>query len=658
MPWPETFAGNPRQNFQIFLEWPVIDHERLLVVTFKNNPEMAKKYSSRDFRLILSKKQRSAATLYKGDKVGKRVELREACGSNVCIAYPEISPKDEKALAKWLQKDINQTRNHMLPELADWVNLAIAAEVQRERDARGEIRAEDVALCPEELPIEMERYIRHTVLRDDKVLIYKKGNTHGFCYACGQNVRARNERFTQNQIVRCPNCGEIVCCYLGTSDRFKVDYVQNLISIQKGSDGKTVFLRQWHLERDPDGKWENIPAFLKEICRYAIRGNHVAKWQKEAKETWYYSSTRYSLGKWQQMQNVSVVYDGSYLFYCPPDWEQTVAQTSLQYCNVDEYITDCQNRNYSNVVRFLMDWARYPMIEKLWKAGYREIVHEKTGGLLGKNEVNVILWRKPGFREGIRFPVRLLKIRDPQDWKVKDLKKVVDLWERVEQGFIREQDLLEIALSNAEYEHIRDAMEYASVHKIIRYIENGVLEEQKQRDKRKGVWHGAYSTPQTFRDYIRDCMALHLDLTDRGVLFPKNLEAAHQRTISQVRYRANEVKREMFAQEVKRLRWMEWEHKDLIIRLPLNAEELIAEGKALHHCVAGYADRMANGATTIFLIRKKADPDRPFFTLEWLNGHVQQCRTVQNKDYHKVPDVKDFVDRWVQRVSKNRRKTA
>ena len=99
---------------------------------------------------------------------------------------------------------------------------------------------------------------------------------------------------------------------------------------------------------------------------------------------------------------------------------------------------------------------------------------------------------------------------------------------------------------------------------------------------------------------------------------------------------------------------MEWEKDGLIIRLPVDGGELVAEGEYLHHCVGGYADRMAESKTTIFLIRRAEAPDTPFFTLEWLNGQVQQCRTERNGDYRQNESVKTFLDAWVKRIKKGK----
>ena len=81
-------------------------------------------------------------------------------------------------------------------------------------------------------------------------------------------------------------------------------------------------------------------------------------------------------------------------------------------------------------------------------------------------------------------------------------------------------------------------------------------------------------------------------------------------------------------------------------------EKLTAEGKALHHCVGGYIKRMAEGETAIFFLRKVSEPDKPFYTLELQKKRVIQCRTEHNASYDRNPDVKNFVDMWMEKVVK------
>ena len=656
MPWPEQFEGNPLQQLRMTLSWPVVNHERLLVVTFTWNVKAKCYGGGRDFRLICSKKQPAAAVLFKGESRGKRRKLENVIGSLAFSGYPEISEQDEKALAKWLGKGPKETQNHFLPEFTAWVRSAISAEILRERDARGELRDEDVDLCPDELPEGLEQFIRRMVLPNDHVLIYRKGNVRGLCYACGREVRARNQRFRQNEVTRCPDCGTVVSCYLRGSDRFKADYVQNIATIQKGTDGKTLFIRQWHLLRDPTAKWESVTGFLEEICRYAIRGNRVAKWQREYKEAYYMNAIRCRAHCWIRMGNPTEVYDGLYYFFCPDDWRGILSGTSMQYCDFQRYCADVLLTDYGNPIRFLMDWARYPAIEKLWKAGYTNLAYNRIE-CPQKQFRNTIRWNKTSIREAVRFPTRLLKIHAPEDWTMADVQKVTDLWHKVQEGSLQERDVPELARSMANMEHIEYAMGHASVHKILQYIAKGVEAERESRKKEKNTWKGRpFETPDTYRDYLKDCVALRLNLDDKDVLFPHDLKAAHARTIDEVKYQADSAKKELFFRETQRLKWMEWEKDGLLIRLPVDAKELIAEGAYLHHCVGGYADRMANGKTTILLIRRAAEPDTPFYTLEWLNGKVQQCRTMRNASYENDEQVHDFVTEWVKKIAKKGKK--
>ena len=303
-----------------------------------------------------------------------------------------------------------------------------------------------------------------------------------------------------------------------------------------------------------------------------------------------------------------------------------------------------------------MDWGRYPMVEKFWKAGYTNLVHERVE-YPSKEYRDTVYWGRTSIRDSIRFPMRLLKIHEPERWTLADMQKVSELWQESCGGKIAEKDIPDLARTMVAVEHIRDALGHASVHKILKYIGRRVEAERDRWEKEKSAYAGRRpESPGTYRDYLKDCVKLHLNLDDPEVLFPKNLDAAHARTIAQVKYKESQINREAFSKEVQRLQWMAWEHDGLLIRLPVDGAELIAEGKFLHHCVGGYVDRMANGKTTILLIRRLSDPDTPFYTLEWLNGRVQQCRTLRNASYMEDEQVFSFVTAWTKELAKKGKK--
>lgn len=633
MPWPEPWHGG-NQDFIVTLAWPVIDHERLLVATFIRNREKKTWYreTGPDFRLICSKKEKQARVLCKEGRAAKRMTLREAIGgfhTHPDSCYPEISRKDEENLGKWLHFRPDQSHNHLIPQLADWVKDAVEAEIHEEKLRRGEIMDEDVRLCPEELPEGLIDYIRNVVLPQDNVLIYKKGNVRGTCYLCREKVRARNQRFKQSKYTTCPNCGQRVYALLEGSDRFRVDYVENIAAIQKGTDGATVFIRQWHLNRDSTAQWNDIAGQLEEVARYAVRGNKAAKWQREAKENYYMNTCRYKLSDWTRMGKVHAMYDGGCYLYIPDNWREVFAGTGLQYCDLEDYAADVKKSKADRcTVRFLIDWARYPMVEKLWKAGYTGLVHEKLRGFWARHRY-AINWNSRNIRDAIKFPKRLLKLYAPAEWTMDRIQETTEAWGMVREGKIREAEIQVWIYSNLKKEYLEDAWGHASTKKIVAYAA-----------KQENLSH--------YRDYLKDCIRLRLNLDDQAVLFPPDLEAAHARTIEQVKYEETKEFEELFQKTRAKGLWMELEKDGLLIRWPTSGNEIINEGKVLHHCVGGYAKRAAEGKTTILLVRKVNAPDVPYYTLEWLEGRVQQCRTTRNLCYTSNPQVKAFVDGWVE----------
>lgn len=639
MPWPEPYRAG-QQDFRVTFSWPVIDHERLLVATFVCNRDKQRwRNPGPDFRLVASKKQQRCRILYQGEAQSKRHDLNDALyrlGARAATSYPEISQTDEIALAKWLGR--RGTNNHLMPELASWVTDVVEAEKQAERDARGELRDEDVDLCPEALPGGLVDFIRDTVLPEDDVLIYKKGNVRGLCYQCRQEVRAAaGQRFKSDYITTCPNCGSRVVAYLHGSDRFKAQYVQNIATLQMGTDGKTVFIRQWHLCRDPKAKWNDIPGQLEEIGRYAIRGNRVAKWVHERKDNWWGSNSRYCTNYWERCTRVTEVYDGVYYFAVPQNWREIVAGTSLQYCDLTW--CDCNapgGKQVNDSIRFLMDWARYPAVEKLWKAGYTGLVNAKMFGH-GMRKCR-IRWSANTIEEALGIPQRFLKRMKPRKWDVQLIERYRKAYALSTSGRIRDDEVLLLVNSDVGIDYLDHAFGHAPVEKILRYLKD------------------ARCSTYTYRDYLQECTQLGLNLDDKQVLFPKDLRAAHDRTMKQVKYKANKEKKAAFIKAAAKLEDLAWEADGLLIRPAQTPQELTDEGAYLHHCVGGYVDRMSKGETAILLIRKAEEPNTPYYTLEWRGQRVIQCRTSHNKSYEQDEAIHAFVQAWIKHITKNSRK--
>lgn len=633
------FRRESMERWRVTVKEPVVDGERMLVVDFLENTAcVSYKRETPSFRIVCGKKSREVKGITHEGKIQQKVldSFRRFAGE-----YAMISPREEEALRRFLKAE--KTGNHQLDNLCTWVEQTRQEMKKRSMEERGELMDEDYRLCPEALPEGMIDYIRREVLPKDRVIIYKRGNVNGICTVCGTQVRAMGRRFTQSTRVNCPNCGARVSCVLEDGCAFAANYIENIVAVQKGTDGKTVFFRQWLLRRDHTARWEHIEDFLHETVRYAIRGAKTAKWQKQGKWNYYMKTERYELDEWIRWSD-NRIYDGGYYFYTG-GIEEALQGTAMQYADLEGYLEE--KRHNRNPIYFLEYHAKYPVIEFLWKAGYRNIVHNRIFGMDRENR-NAILWERKKLKECFKFPLRILKLMPPEEWKLDDVQRANYLWKNYGER-ITDAEMQMALQSRTDVQSLTGAMPYAGIGKILKYI-------QKQTEKRKEEKGHTTYTPEgiirAYRDYLRECEQLHFDLHDREILFPKDLVAAHDRTMKQIAFEKNKADQEKFQKAVEKLEKFAWSEGEFFIRPAREQMELTAEGKALHHCVGGYIRDMAEEKTAIFFLRKANEPDKPFYTLELQKKRVIQCRTEHNASYDRNPDVKNFVDMWMEKVVK------
>ena len=631
------FCEESGVRWKVTVKEPVVDGERMLVVDFLENTAcVSYKRETPSFRIVCGKRSREVKGITHEGKIQQKVldSFRRFAGE-----YAIISPREEEAMRRFLKAE--KTGNHQLDNLCKWIEQTRREMKKRSMEERGELMDEDYRLCPEALPEGLIDYIRREVLPKDRVIIYKRGNVNGICTVCGTQVRAMGRRFTQSTRVNCPNCGARVSCVLEDGCAFAANYIENIVAVQKGTDGKTVFFRQWLLRRDHAARWEHIEDFLHETVRYAIRGAKTAKWQKQGKWNYYMKTERYELDEWIRWSD-NRIYDGGYYFYTG-GIEEALQGTAMQYADLEGYLEE--KRHNRNPIYFLEYHAKYPVIEFLWKAGYRNIVHNRIFGMDRENR-NAILWERKKLKECFKFPLRILKLMPPEEWKLDDVQRANYLWKNYGER-ITDAEMQMALQSRTDVQSLTGAMPYAGIGKILKYI-------QKQTEKRKEEKGHTTYTPEgiirAYRDYLRECEQLHFDLHDREILFPKDLTAAHNRTMEQVKFEKNKADQEKFQKAVEKLEKFAWSEGEFFIRPAREQMELMAEGKALHHCVGGYIKRMAEGETAIFFLRKVSEPDKPFYTLELQKKRVIQCRTDHNASYDRNPDVKNFVDMWMEKV--------
>lgn len=299
-------------------------------------------------------------------------------------------------------------------------------------------------------------------------------------------------------------------------------------------------------------------------------------------------------------------------------------------------------------VRLLELYEKHPQIEYLIKAGFGDVVYKRLDGYATSDIVNwhaknikkalKINLSKPDFKYIRNLPeapdcktlriYKLLKSEKPgkllESWRLPDWLK--DIWH----------------FEYAELTEISGCI--GSLEKAWQYIEK----QHAQNIKNNALITKSYMV-RDWRDYLRECAELGLDMHDTAIIMPKNLQQAHENTTLQIEARADELLNKKIAERVEKRKQFNFEHENLFCRPAASSDELVAEGTALCHCVGTYAKNYAEAKTHIVFIRRADAPEVPFYTMEVdTNYDVVQVRGLKNCGM--TDEVKEFVKQFKSRV--------
>lgn len=470
------------------------------------------------------------------------------------------------------------------------------------------------------------------------------------CTACGETFSAVRGNWARgklhHEMCNCPNCGrEVEGIAVGK-------YKYSMPSLEQW--GKTAVLRVL-----PDGALQieagnalrrfNHDDLVGEIVwrperRYYFKAGAVQAWTLRLTEWSCDGNHRY---KWAALktvpdafaQNFMAGYNGGYVIiglreaFEHPAWKYCQMETFYHFQYAADIIEDWTTGQRAEPARWLvlyLAWyALHPQIEMAVKLGFSDAVEE----LIENNRKNARLlnWdadTPAGFlrmdkRDAKAFIRAQMSFRDLKTWRGTDKK-----------GNFADYIALADLVGGAE--NLHRISERANTHGIAlktaaRYIAKLIPACSR------------YAPPtaqiiQTWCDYLDMAQSLNYDLTEETVLMPKNLQERHDaaaETLGELD-RLDEIK-------AYKIRRKQLEKKygfklgGLRVLIPNSAEEIIAEGKTLHHCVGGYAARHVQGKTVILFLRNAKKPMRSFLTIEMIKRKgrmdIMQIHGYRNEGY-------------------------
>ena len=198
------------------------------------------------------------------------------------------------------------------------------------------------------------------------------------------------------------------------------------------------------------------------------------------------------------------------------------------------------------------------------------------------------------------------------------------------------------------------------------------LRQQTRRITGSYNGHIALRVAQDWSDYLDMAEKAGMNMQLESVMFPLDLKRRHDDLVLErnkqhrmeamkgtqhsIRREAEQLEKQFHIENIyKKIRKIyEYDGTEYIIRVPEGAKDILQESKFLDHCIqrgTRYFERISVRESYIFFLRKKSDPNTPWYTLEVEpGGTVRQKRSYSNDQYADLEDAKPFIEEWQQVV--------
>lgn len=509
-------------------------------------------------------------------------------------------------------------------------------------------------LTAHKLPRGIESYVKENVFKN--YIIYDGKTKKGFCTNCERMLDVPYAE--HNGETRCPRCKMEVTYKSKGLRKTMVEYGSILIFFRKE---KSIHIITSLLRRDTSIEWQKIieskttPIEFSPTTVYSLDGGRQSMYEYNSYYGWGRSQTIH-LPQWLENRGRVVLHMPSFL--------KSLKGSCLQYAQVEQFQSSLNFRHkygISGLIKFMAINAKYPQVEYLNKLGFHDAVDTK---LWGGATYKALDWRKKNLKGMFNLETADIKLLQGINATLREIatyKRCLKEGWRLKLG----EEIREVA----------EVIDLNGDREILSLMTVKAWYHYRQKMIKQGTYK--YSARSDYKDYLKEMKELNYNISDEYNLFPPNFKKAHEKVSALYRTelkRRSEVENEKKIKEKEKqdeilreyaqeLQEYSYEAGELLIRPAGSFKEFVVEGDLLHHCIAGYYEDMTKKRNAIFFIRKKSEPDNPYYTLELKDKKVNQCRGLRNCGM--TDDVKAFVDKWYKKVilakpkkSKKERKVA
>lgn len=340
---------------------------------------------------------------------------------------------------------------------------------------------------------------------------------------------------------------------------------------------------------------------------------------------------------------------------------------------IDRCVDVLLNNEFLNKESFLVNLVytlKYPIVEKLGKAGYKylmskmiwspttllrdkfETTPKKTGTLyenLGVNKIQLKI---------------LEQLRDPYKNTLPSIKFIKQIggddvihWDEK-----KSRKIFKFASKAGDWSGLVIKENYLGVPDCVRYARKDFIPTDQDRKNIKNLINLQDKTPDI--DVVRMFRDTVYTVCDRVHEVLPNMNPFEAKTLRELQWMHDQYTDIANAQRYNNLkkdgRWDKFNKKriekyekigdEFEIIVPREPRDIINEGASLNHCVGGYLEFVASGYKTILFLRKVSEPDKSFYTIEVGNSNIIQIHGNHNKWLGNNPEAIQFVIDWLKDV--------
>lgn len=460
---------------------------------------------------------------------------------------------------------------------------------------------------------------------------------YGYCSHCRKEFKT-GEHLKHNEVIICPECGaEIAVKNIGYGKKCLMNDFCFYWFDKSIIDPDIVTCKGYYFSKEYDEDYKNP--------KYEYNLNSLYIFNTKNNTSNMFKRNWYTVKSWKMRSSIfdfNINWLGNKWCYCSFDsLETAVRDTMFQYSN---YKSKC---GYTSIVKYLDRFCKYPWIEQLEKMNFNQIVETLVDGTTTFNSINYKgkdIFKKLKLNRGEVKQLTSMSLKEkltPNALRIYQLNR--------DNGFKASfEEAVELdKITRYSTEDVYKFVKTIGTNKVIKYC------NKQYTQFNNDSYFGKDSVISKWTDYLHNCKKLNWDITDKSILFPKDLVKAHNHTTSLINAEKN---KELDKKIKRRLPGLKKKYfcKDntFFIRPAESSEDLINEGGTLNHCVAvHYMKPYANKETDILMIRRIDNPTQPLVTVEVKNGEIRQA--YGKNDTVPQKDVQEFIKKFKSEILEN-----